>query len=258
MKKIKIAFVLVAIIFLPGCSLLPITIGFIPSAPAFVASVLNNGHTVYESAVDERSTQQQLLDSIIAGHAQAEFYKHSDITPHQISAYCYFNKLYLVGEYTDQEQLRKIYECVNRVDGKKAVISRLYQKKDNPGKTSLEAKAMYTDIESQLVTDFEITSSPIEIKIIQGDIILLGVISDKAERDKIMAHALNTDGVKRVVSYLYHSENAGPEPRVMTAELAPPPARKPLLPKKHTRKKKVEKAPPVTQKLSVTNSDRGR
>ena len=122
---------------------------------------------------------------------------------------------------------------------------------------------MYADLRAQLTADFEVTSSPIDVEIVQGDIILLGVIADKKERDRILAHALNTDGVNRVISYLYHQENAGPEPRIMTAELTPtistilPPSTK--KPKRKKSQPTVKnKTTPTPHIVAISNPDRGR
>lgn len=248
MNILKATLIPLIFFLLPGCAALPIGIGFIPGAPAYISSVIGNGQTMYETAVDERSTEQQMFDAIIAGHAQAEFIKHKEIDPGKITAYCYFGKLYLVGEYESQDQLRKIYECVDKVEGKRAVISRLYLNQDEPDNDFIEEQAMTVQLKAQLLADFEVTSSPIEVEIVQGDIILLGVISDKEERDRIMAHALSNDGVNRVVSYLYHQENAGPEPRIITAELAPPPSITKPKPVKRVPKKKRTTKPKVTKK----------
>lgn len=248
---------------MPGCAAVPFGIGLIPGAPAYVSSIIGNGQSAYEMAVDERTTEQQMLDAIIEGHAQAELYKHKDIRPNQISAYCYFGKLYLVGEYDSQEQLRKVYECVDKVEGKRAVISRLYLKKEQDEQSFFEEKALQTEIEAQLMADFEVTSTPVELKIVQGDVILLGVIADKEERDRILAHTISTEGVGRVVSYLYHQENAGPEPRIMTAELTPSPAaiiapRPKKKPKRKNTRPVVKKEEPTRPVAAIANPDRGR
>lgn len=221
MKLRKAVFTLVFVLFLPGCATVPFTIGLIPGAPAYVSSVLDNGPLAYETAVDERSTRQQMLDAVIAGHAQAELYKHDEVRTLQIATYCYFGKLYLVGEYDSQEQLRAIYESVANVEDKRAIISRLYLKEEQSDAEYLEEKALWAKLEAQLLADYEVTSSPIEVEIVQGNIIILGVISDKVERDRIMTHAQSLVGSGMVISYLYHQEISGPLPKVMTAELPP-------------------------------------
>lgn len=269
MNILKATYILLIFLLLPGCSAVSFTVGLIPGAPGAVASAVGNGHTVYGASVDERSLRQQIVDSVIAGHAQAELYKHKKIRPLQISAYCYFGKLYLVGEYDSQEQLELIYECVNKVENKRAVISRLYQKRakgekipedevDEP--SYAEEAAMQVELQAQLTADFEVTSSPIVVEIVHGDVVLLGAISDQDERNRIVAHALDTAGVDRVVSYLYHSEISGPEPRIMTAELMPkniePEPLKPLAKKKKiVRPKRTPLSAPV---VAITNPDSGR
>ncbi|HKI80908.1 MAG TPA: BON domain-containing protein [Pseudodesulfovibrio sp.] len=265
MFRLKLLVAISIIFLLPGCAMVPFGIGLIPGAPSYVSSIIGGGQSIYETAVDERTTEQQMLDAIVAGHAQAELYKNKDIRTDQITTYCYFGKLYLVGEYDSQEQLRTIYECVDKVEGKRQVVSRLYLRDTGGENDFFSDQAMYAELRTQLMADFEVTSTPVEVQIVQGDIILLGVIHDKEERDRIMAHAMSMDGVNRVVSYLYHQENAGPEPQVMTAQLAPAPERPREIPpppkvKPQKTRPKVERRPkpeshPV---LAVSNPDRGR
>jgi len=261
MNILRLTIVLTITFLLPGCAAVPFGLGLIPGAPAYMSFFFFKQKTAYEIAVDERSTEQQMLDAIIEGHTQAELYKHKEIRATQISAHCYFGKLYLVGEYDSQEQLKKIYECVDKVKGKRAVISRLYLKEEQDEQNFFSRQAMYAEIRAQLTADFEVTSSPVDVEIVQDDIILLGVISDKEERDRIMAHAFSTGGVNRVVSYLYHQENAGPEPHIMTAELIPssriltPGFNKKRKKYQPANKAKTESTKPI---MAVRNPDRGR
>lgn len=233
---------------LPGCASVPFGLGLIPGAPAYVASILDNAPMAYETAVDERTTSQQMYDAVIAGHAQAELYKHDDVSSLQISSYCYFGKLYLVGEYDSQEQLRAIYEAVNKVEGKRAIISRLYLKEDQSSADFVEEQALWAELEAQLLADYEVTSSPIEVDVIQGNIILLGVISDKEERDRILSHAQSVAEEGLVISYLEHQELTGPLPQAMVAEL--PPLEPEPAPKAPPVKKKKKKAKP--KKKTIT------
>ncbi|MEZ7198208.1 BON domain-containing protein [Pseudodesulfovibrio karagichevae] len=265
MFRLKLLLVVSIIFLLPGCAMVPFGIGLIPGAPAYVSSLIGSGQSVYETAMDERTTEQQMLDAIVAGHAQAELYKNKDIRADQITTYCYFGKLYLVGEYDSQEQLKTIYQCMDKVEGKRQIISRLYLHDENTDSTFFSDQAKYAELRTQLMADFDVTSTPVEVQIVQGDIVLLGVIHDKAERDRIVAHAMSMEGVNRVVSYLYHQENAGPEPQIMSAQLAPEPSpAKKIPPPPKTKPKKtrpkVEKKPkPETRPvLAVTNPDRGR
>lgn len=267
MFKLRLVVIVSVIFLLPGCAAVPFGIGLIPGAPAYVSSLIGGGQSIYATAMDERTTEQQMCDAIIAGHAQAELYKNKDIRPDQISTHCYFGKLYLVGEYDSQEQLRAIYECVNKVEGKRAVISRLYLREENEDNDFFSDQATYAELQTQLMADFEVTSTPIEVEIVQGDIILLGVVHDKAERDRVVAHAMSMEGINRVVSYLYHQENAGPEPHVMTAELAPPPVPTLEIPPPPKTKPVSKKARPKVEAkprqaeppvLAVSNPDRGR
>ncbi|BCS90029.1 BON domain-containing protein [Pseudodesulfovibrio sediminis] len=267
MFNLKIIILVLVLLLLPGCAAVPFGIGLIPGAPAYLSSIIGSGQTVYETAMDERSTEQQIVDSIIAGHAQAELYKKKDIEAGQIDTYCYFGTLYLVGEYESQEQLRTIYECVDKVENKRGVISHLYIRDKEADTDFFEEQAKYAELRTQLIADFSVTSTPIEVDIVQGDVILLGVIADKKERDRIMYHAKNTSGVNRVISYLYHQELSGPEPHIMSAGIMatnpntldsiPPPS--PISkPKTKKRTRVAKKAALDHSVLAISNPDRGR
>lgn len=262
MSRLAPVIICLTLCLLPGCAMVPIGIGLIPGAPSYVSSIIGGGQTAYETAVDERSTRQQMQDAIVAGHAQAELLRNKDIRAGQITTHCYFGRLYLVGEYDSQEQLRSIYESMEEVENKRGVISRLYLRDAEADHDVLTEQARYAELRTQLLADFEVTSSPIEVEIVQGDIILLGVIADRKERDRIMAHALSMEGVGRVVSYLYHQENGGPEPHIMTAQLpaAPEPVPEPPVRKKKRRPRPRAAARPEPAKpvLVVANPDRGR
>lgn len=256
MKIRKIAFAIIFLLALPGCTAIPFGLGLIPGAPMYVTSLLDNSPMAYEAAMDERSTKQQMQDSILAGHAQAELYKHKEIRPLQITAYSYFGTLYLVGEYDSQDQLRAIYEAMDNVKGKKGIVSRLYIKEEQSGADYIKAQAMWAQLEAQLMADFDVTSSPLEIEVVQGNIILLGVISDKAERDRIVAHAKSVAEDGLVVSYLYHREIAGPAPNAMVAAApaiepiavpAPTKTVKKASPKKITAKKATPSAKTIAK-----------
>jgi len=257
-NPLKPALALLLLALLAGCAAVPFGIGLIPGAPAYVSSVIGNGQTAYETAMDERTTRQQMLDAVVAGHAQAELYKNKELRNNQITTHCYFGKLYLVGEYDSEEQLRKIYECMEKVKGKRMIISRLYLHEGKPENDFLAEQAMAAELRAQLLADFKVTSTPVEVEIVQGDIVLLGVISDKEERDRIMAHALATHGVNRVVSYLYHDETCGPAPRIMTAKL--PADSTAALPKrkKKSQPKRLEVQAKEAPVLVLHNPDRGR
>jgi len=267
MSKFTFAIFGFILFLLPGCAAVPFGIGLIPGAPSYVSSLIGGSQSVYATAMDERTTEQQMMDAIIAGHAQAELYKNKEIRSGQITTHCYYGRLYLVGEYDSQEQLRTIYECVNNVENKRAVVSRLYIKDEHqPENEFFKQQAQYAELQAQLMADFEVTSSAIEVEIVQGDIILLGTIADKAERDRIVAHAASMANVNRVISYLCHRENGGPKPHIMTAGLEPPKKPQPDTKRPPVRKPKKTISPPrvatppspVRPVLAITNPDRGR
>lgn len=79
---------------LQGCSAVSFGLGLIPDAPECATSALDNGSTAYGTAMNEHTTRQQMLNSVVAGHAQAELYKNKELRHKRITAHCYFGKFH--------------------------------------------------------------------------------------------------------------------------------------------------------------------
>lgn len=208
----------ITLFLLSGCSTLPVLIGFIPGAPTYFSSMLDSGTCAYETAQDVRSTKQQMRDSLVEGHVRAEFIKDKEIDALEVSPYCYYGKLYLVGEYDGEEELQAIMHAVDKVPNKRRVIRRLYLKCDPESELAADNYLISTKIKTQLATDLDITSTPLRVEVIQRDVVLLGVVSDAREREKIIAQAGEIEGVRNVISFLKHPEALAP--KAIKTELA--------------------------------------
>lgn len=181
-------------------------IGFIPGAPSYFSSMFDGTTCAYETALDERDTQQQMRDCLVEGHIKAEFIKNKKIDPLDITPYCYYGKVYLVGEYDGAEELAEIMKSVRDVPNKKRVIRRLYLSTASESGASARNYLISSKIKTRLTTDLDVSSTPIRVEVIQREVILLGVITDASERKKIIEHAQAVEGVRKVISFLKHSE----------------------------------------------------
>ena len=206
MKRLAILIICAVLPQLIGCSALPTMVGLIPGAPLYLSSLMDGSQSAYETAIDTRDSKQQVRDSLIAGHVKAEFLKAEGVNPMEVTAYCYYGKIYVVGEYDGAEHLEKILACVDKVGGHKKIIKRLYLKSTVPSDKFLENQTISANIKSRLLTDLSVHSSLVDVEVIQREVILLGVINDENERLRIEAHAASVDGVRKVVSFLEHPE----------------------------------------------------
>lgn len=59
-----------------------------------------------------------------------------------------------------------------------------------------------TQLKSSLMFDGDIQSRNYSIKTVSGQVYIMGIAQDQVELDKVVAHASNTSGVTKVVSYV--------------------------------------------------------
>ncbi|WP_187170600.1 BON domain-containing protein [Salidesulfovibrio onnuriiensis] len=244
------ALLLAAALATGGCSALPVMIGFIPGAPTYFSSMFDGTTCAYETAVDERSTNQQMKDALLEGHIKAEFIKNKKVDPVGVTPYCYYGKVYLVGEYDGEEELREVMKIMDAIPDKKRVIRRLYLSEASEDGSTTRNYLLSSQIRARLMADMDVTSTPVRVEVVQRDVILLGVINDAEERRKIIAQAQQVEGVHKVISFLKHPE-AARAPQAVKTELASKTKKKPAA----AQKKSAQ--PPMT--LAESNrTDRGR
>ncbi len=219
MKLVLSTFLLTTLAVFGGCSAVPVMIGFIPGAPSYFSSMFDGAACTYETAVDERSTNQQMKDCLLEGHIKAEFIKNRKIDPVGITPYCYYGKVYLVGEYDNEAELREVMKIMKTIPDKKRVIRRLYLSEASEDGSTARNYLISSKIKANLMADLDVSSTPLRVEVIQRDVILLGVINDGQERRKIIAHVQKVDGVRKVISFLKHPE-AARAPLAVKTELA--------------------------------------
>jgi len=80
---------------------------------------------------------------------------------------------------------------------------------DNIGKSEGATLGTYTkdtwittQLKSTLMFDGDIQSRNYSLKTVSGQVYIMGIAQNKAELDKVVNHASNTDGVSKVVSYV--------------------------------------------------------
>ena len=158
--------------------------------------------TVYKSAVDERSLGEQYDDEKITMAIRKKFSGDEKIKYFDISTYCYHGDVYLVGEYDTVNQKNQAVKLAREVTGVKSVTDYfLPKKKDATCGTTANLK-LFTKVKTELIGDQEISSTQIEVKALQCNIILLGLVNSADEMKKAISHAKTVEGVRSVKSFL--------------------------------------------------------
>jgi hyperosmotically inducible periplasmic protein len=158
--------------------------------------------STYGLAVDERKVGTMASDEKIKLTIQEKLLQDDALKVFDISPFCYNGHVYLVGEYGTEKQRERALEIANHVPGVKSVTHYLLRKKkeDTCGMTdNLEINGK---IQAELIGDKDIRSTNINVKVVQCNVVLLGIVGSQGEIAKAIAHAKSVKGVRGVTSYL--------------------------------------------------------
>ena len=157
---------------------------------------------IYKSAVDERSLGEQYDDQAITMSIRKRFTEDEKIKYFDISTYVYNGHVYLVGEYENADQKNQAVKLAGQVEGVKSVTDYfLLKKKDETCGTTTNLQLL-AKVKKDLIGDRDISSTQIEVKALQCNIILLGLVASDNEINKATAHAKAVEGVRSVKSFL--------------------------------------------------------
>ena len=119
-----------------------------------------------------------------------------------ISTYCYKGHVYLVGEYETIKQKNQAVKLAREVEGVKSVKGHFLPEKKQGTCGTKDNLELVARVKVELIKDKDIWSTNIEVKGVQCNIVLLGLVGSKQEIDEAIVHAKSVEGVRSVKSYL--------------------------------------------------------
>jgi len=158
--------------------------------------------TIYGVAVEERKASVIAADTTITATIQKEFLEDNDVKALDISAYCYNGHVYLVGEYDRAPQKERAIMIAEGVEGVRSVHTYILLKKKSDTCGTSDNLAIRGRVDAKLVADKDIMSTNIDVKVVQCNVVLLGIVKTGREITKATAHAKSVEGVRSVTSYL--------------------------------------------------------
>ncbi|MBE9547080.1 MAG: BON domain-containing protein [Proteobacteria bacterium] len=158
--------------------------------------------TVYKAAVDERNVRTIASDKKIAATILKEFYDDKTVKVLDISPACYSGHVYLVGEYETKKQRKRAVEIARKKKGVKTVTTYLLPKKKDDHCGTSDNLAITAKVKTRLIKDKEIWSTNVNVKTVQCNVVLLGIVGSKGEIRKAITHAKSVEGVRSVKSFL--------------------------------------------------------
>jgi hyperosmotically inducible periplasmic protein len=88
------------------------------------------------------------------------------------------------------------------VEGVRSVHTYILLKKKSDTCGTSDNLAIRGKVDAKLVADKDIMSTNIDVKVVQGNVVLLGIVKTSREITKATAHAKSVEGVRGVTSYL--------------------------------------------------------
>ena len=135
-------------------------------------------------------------------HIRKKFAEDEKIKYFDISAYVYNGHVYLIGEYKTADQKKQTVKLAGQVEGVKSVTDFFLAKKEDDTCGTTANLKLLANVKKALIGVKAISSTQIEIKALQCNIILLGLVGSAGEIKKAVSHAKAAEGVRSVKSYL--------------------------------------------------------
>lgn len=158
--------------------------------------------TLYKTAVDERSVKTIASDTEIKAKIVKKFVENDTIKALDIFTACYDSHVYLVGEYEAEKQKNLVFEIAEKTEGVKAVTTYLLPKRKSDACGTKDNISITAKVKKELIKDKNIWSTNIDVKTVQCNVVLVGIVKSNEEIRKAIAHAKTVEGVQSVKSFL--------------------------------------------------------
>ncbi len=149
---------------------------------------------VYE---DKRLVDTMTDDKSIASGIKTDLLQADFTGGWSVSAYCYYGKVFLVGEVPPDMQAKAVAIAKN-ARGVRSVVTHWF----TPSAEGENNLVLATKLRTNLIGAKGVSSTRVDTQVHAGRVVLLGVVNDEKEKQAIIRAARETSGVRSVTSYL--------------------------------------------------------
>jgi hyperosmotically inducible periplasmic protein len=164
--------------------------------------VLGGCGTAYRAAVDERDLGTFVDDGRIESSVRARIINDDLVLLRDLSVNSYLGTVYLVGEFDSDRQKLRAVKLAREVSGVRRVSVVPFEKRDDPDCGTTDNLALYARIKAALVEDTTIWSTQVDVKTVQCNAVILGLVASQRDADKIVRHVNEAEGVRSVQNLL--------------------------------------------------------
>jgi len=180
---------------LSGCAFFPLALtGASFALPQYASLALTGAKVLHKSALiaaDESHAKEMLTDKVSSMKAQAILYAEG--AP-GVDAFCFNDDLYLVGEIDKTADRERILARLAGLSGVRGVKGLLKERVENPLPAASPDSSLERTVQTALLKKLLLKSANIDARVVQGEVVLVGVVRDKAEEAEIVRHLRSLEG----------------------------------------------------------------
>jgi hyperosmotically inducible periplasmic protein len=165
----------------------------------FLSGCMTAAHVVYDVATDERPVGRQADDLEIWGTVKNDIMESGMEGTGDISVFCRNGIVVLAGVVAHGSKTGKEAVKIARgAPGVRKVETYFFPSQPSP----LNDFAIKEKIHFKMVEDPELKADQIDMEVIDGHVVLVGVVNSRAKVKRIIAIAHDTTGVRAVKSFI--------------------------------------------------------
>jgi len=160
---------------------------------------------IYVTAVDQRNLKTILDDTTIKLTIINKFHDDEYINALDsldISIECYRGHVYLIGEYDKPVQKTRAVNIAKSIEGVKEVTIYLLPKNQSDICGTDDNLLIMGRVKARLVGDKDLWARNIDVKSVQCNVVLYGIVASKDRINKAIEHSKSVKGVRTVTSLL--------------------------------------------------------
>ncbi len=158
-----------------------------------------------KAARSETSVVTQVEDQRLKSSMRQALLRNDPGEVLAVTPYAYMGRGYLVGFVDNAAQRQALIDAMQGIEGMRALDTYLPDKPPGGSTTTnnLETKA---SVKAALALDPSQVVSRIDIEVLNGQVVLLGVVDSQQTIDSAVAHARSASGVTGVTNFLLSPE----------------------------------------------------
>ncbi len=167
-----------------------------------VPLVLGAGGAAAVGASQDRGLEQAVDDNEIAFEINRKLLAKNPDLYSGVSTQVRKGRVLLTGSVPKPEDRVTLTRLVWTIGGVREVINELKVGGKGGFSQSVSDTTISTKLRTRLTADGDVSGRNYSIETVEGTIYLMGTARDKAELDRVVAHARDIAGVRNVVSYV--------------------------------------------------------